>query len=355
MLNEEVRRGGVTGSGVAEVLGMNPWRGPWHFWARWHGLVAPVEQTERMRYGKIVERSILTMAAQDLPGLVCELNGAQAPSNIVGLGDEVEERTFISDQKPLCRATPDGWWYELDDGALLPENPKMVALGEAKNVGIDSAGGWEKPDEVPDGVPAYVYAQVQWGLEAMGLRTSEAYAIVAASIGGTPPRIYRLPFDGEFIALAYGVIEEFWNKHILTGEPPPVDPKDSRARSWLKEFYRDQSKQELVALDGAMARQAMSAVEARERAKAAIKQWEEYQERAEAVLRDLIREWEGVEGPGFQATYRQTKSGTKTDWKGICAKLLPLAKDPKALVAEHTTTKAGHRQLLTKLLEVSDG
>lgn len=115
-------------------------------------------------------------------------------------------------QKPILR---DGWAHATPDGMMplgwlgLPKS-EWVCI-EAKNVSWAKAADWR------NGVPSYVYAQVQWQMWVTGA----PLAIVSALVAGEYQR-HEVSRDEEFLAEAVPIARAFWQAMAL-GEDPPLD------------------------------------------------------------------------------------------------------------------------------------
>ena len=86
---------------------------------------------------------------------------------------------------------------------------------EAKTSSVFSDWGPEGTDDIP-----YAYIiQVQWGMFCCPeLQEFD----LAVEIGLRDYRIYNIKRNQELIDAMYEKVDQFWNKHILTKEPPPA-------------------------------------------------------------------------------------------------------------------------------------
>jgi putative phage-type endonuclease len=203
------RRSGIGGSDAGAILGVSPYRSALGVWEQKRGIGAPVVETERMRWGERLERSILDGYADDY-GHVVRHTG----------------RTFR--RHPTYRFVighPDGM---REDGRML----------EAKmRDHLDEQWGEEGSDDVP---PHY-YAQVQHYLFLLGLPIAD----LAALVRGNTLRVYTIEAHREFTEAMLDEEAALWDR-VVSGEPP--DPDGSAdARRALRDLYSQTVDESLVA------------------------------------------------------------------------------------------------------------
>ncbi len=176
------RRRGIGGSDALACLGLDPWKTRLEvFLDKLEG--APErEQTDRMRWGQIVEPAIL---------------------------DWFTERTGIKvTRRGLLRSTTRPWQLASLDGES--EDGGIV---EIKNTGWHRRREWED-GQVADGAEA----QSQHYLDV----TDASHAWVVAQIGGEPPEIRRVERDPELIAHIRAAEFELW-RMVERNTPPPLE------------------------------------------------------------------------------------------------------------------------------------
>lgn len=193
------RRDFLGGSDIAAILGISPWASPYSVWCEKVGLCDPEhdESTQdRLDAGKDAE---LYLAAQFRRHEGLELCG--------------EEMELLDPVRPWARGHCDALVF---DGNVEPDLGPDFALDYA-------LGGWEaKTDRnfAPwTEVPAHYLAQIQW---YMGLTCLERWW-VTVGFGGWRTKTYLVERDQSDIDYMLKRADEFWNDHVLTGEPPQAD------------------------------------------------------------------------------------------------------------------------------------
>lgn len=316
----EQRKHGVSGSDLAAVLGLSPWKSPQDVWAEKLDLAPPFEGNAATERGNFLEPAILAWTGK-VTGLVIEGN---------------PDRTYQSPEHPLLMATPDGIAYA--DG-------RPIKTVEVKSPGPRTARHWEDPQEVPDGIPVYYVPQVQLEMHCVGLDR----AIISALIGGDL-RVYEMHLSPDFIEAAADRVQRFW-RHVERREPIPIgDVQGEEARlkaaEWIRKYYKQES-EELLTLDGDEEQQVGDLVKRYVSLKAMSKHASDEAKVVAAQIQERIGEHAGIVGYGWKATWKQAKSSEKTDWKRLAMKLKP----SEALITQYTELKPGSRRFLAKVDE----
>ncbi|WP_229879215.1 YqaJ viral recombinase family nuclease [Streptomyces echinoruber] len=187
----EARRGGIGGSDVAAILGLDKYRGPRHVFEAKHG--RPVEpDAELSEYAEI---------GQEIEQFVSYLFTKRT-----GIPAVPTPGTLVHVEHEWMRANVDRY-------ALDPQTGEVVAPVELKNRSEYQIDEWE--DGVPDG-PAL---QAHWYMAVGGW----PYAWVAALVGGNKLRCHRLERDDELIETLIDVCGKWYQRHVVEGYPPPAD------------------------------------------------------------------------------------------------------------------------------------
>lgn len=185
------RRTGIGGSDAAAVMGLSPWATPYRIWAEKVGEpVEPVEITEEMRWGTLMEPLVLRRYA--------EVTG--------------------SDVRPASFARhPEIEWMIGNFDATTE-----TGIVEAKTA--RTAQGWGEPgtDEIPE--PYLI--QVHHYLIVSGAQACD----VAVLIGGSDFRIYTVEPDEAIHKELIRAESLFWQKVRDRKPPDPVSVEDARAR-----------------------------------------------------------------------------------------------------------------------------
>lgn len=195
MYDPKSRKGTIGASDLPTILGLNPYAdaGPWSIIHREGRPDTPAQALGRSLEAWLVDQ--VTEAYK------------------LGRGnDEVATRDG------WAHATPDGYiymecgcdsWCGPVLGSQCDCQPRAVI--EAKSVSWAKAADWRQ------GVPSYVYAQVQWQMWVTGA----PLAIVSALVAGEYQR-HEVPRDEAFLAEAVPIARAFWQAMTL-GEDPPLD------------------------------------------------------------------------------------------------------------------------------------
>jgi putative phage-type endonuclease len=319
MLSEEqlaIRKTGVSGSEVAAVAGLSPWKSPQDVWADKLGLSEPLEQNEAMERGNYLESALLRWMA-DREGVIID----------------TDQQTIRSPDHDLVIATPDGLCY------LPTDDTGPVAVAEVKSPGWRTARDWADPQAVPDGIPTYYLPQVTWEMAAANLDQ----AIVGALLGGKL-QTYRVDFNPDLYQALLGKVEPFW-EYVLRREPPPVAPGTADPGRWLRQFYSQQTSDEVLEPEGEQLERIQRYVSDYDDARELEKRAKEKKNLAAARLQEIIGERQGIAGGKFKVTWKQSKDREVVDWKAVAAD----ADVAETLIEQHTERKPGSRRLTVTL------
>ncbi|AER47712.1 YqaJ viral recombinase family nuclease [Mycolicibacterium goodii] len=231
----ELRRTGIGSSDCSAVLGMGKYGSPFSVWADKTGKSRPVDETEAMMWGTLLEPVIRAELARRLSVEI------------------VECPTLRSLQRP--------WQLYNPDGLILAQN----ALVEIKNASAWLAHDWD--DQVPD----HAELQVQHGMAVTG--ADGAY--VAGLVGGNRLRWEYIPRDDDLIATINAAEQHLWDTYIVPDVAPPIDGSDATAEAiaaqWPRRYDVVEVAEDIPAVEAAMAayRSALDAEKAAKEAKAA--------------------------------------------------------------------------------------
>nr|WSX48856.1 YqaJ viral recombinase family protein [Streptomyces sp. NBC_00974] len=179
------RAAGIGGSEIAAVMGLSPYESRFSLWHRKKGLVAPVEETDVMYWGKVHEPGICARFAELHP----EWRVEQSPT--YGRGIQV--------------ANPD---------RLLFRPRELGELLEAKTSRDAEGWGTEGTDEIP----VHYRAQCLWYCDVLAARRCH----VAVLIAGSEYREYVVDYDEAEAALMREAGAEFM-RTLAADERPPID------------------------------------------------------------------------------------------------------------------------------------
>lgn len=203
----EARRGGITASEIAAVLGISPWVSPFDLW--WLKQTGEESQpdTADMRRGHRYEAIILEDFAEDHPDLILGSPGLVRNS-----------------ERPWQMCTPDALAYE----NRMHAKGEPVAVVQAKS----GARRDEWGDAGTDDIPVHYRAQVLWEMDTLGLNV--AYVPV---LFGFDYREYVVEYDEADATFMRKHAEEFLAS-LAENKMPDIDDSTATARR-LKRLHPD--------------------------------------------------------------------------------------------------------------------
>lgn len=205
------RRGGIGGSDVSAILGINKYRTPFEVWLDKTGQI-PIDTTETseaIHFGNVFEEVV-----------------AQEFSRRAGKKVFRQNKTYIHPEYPMLRANID---------RDIAHEPGFL---ECKTANAYLASEW-KDDEVP----APYLLQVQHYMNVL----NRPYCYIAVLIGGQQFKYKRIERDQDLIDIVQDKLVNWWNKYIINGEQPPIDGSDA-ATNFLKDYLVDKSEGDVIEL-----------------------------------------------------------------------------------------------------------
>ncbi|WP_180967314.1 YqaJ viral recombinase family nuclease [Zhihengliuella halotolerans] len=178
----EARKQGIGGSDVSALVGLNKYSSAYDVWATKLGYAEDKRTTQAMRMGHLLEPVIRTLFTEDT-GIRVRAAGLMR-----------------SKTHPFMQVTVDG---------LTPDG----GIFEAK-----SSTGWLSSDWADDQVPDHAELQVQHGMAVTG----RSHAWVCGLLDGRDFFVRRVERDDALIETLTRLESDFWNHHVLTGQPPAV-------------------------------------------------------------------------------------------------------------------------------------
>ncbi len=203
----DLRRTGIGSSDCSAVLGLGKYGSSWSVWLEKTGRAKPVDETEAMMWGTLLEPVIRTELARRL-GVAVE------PS-----------ATLRSLARPWQLYNPDG---------LIHDTAELV---EIKNASAWLSADWD--DQIPD----HAELQVQHGMAVTGAHG----AYVAGLIGGNRLRWEYIPRDDELIAIINQAEQHLWDTYIVPDVDPPIDGSDATAEAIAARWPRQHG--EVITVD----------------------------------------------------------------------------------------------------------
>lgn len=188
------RAAGIGGSEIAAVLGISPYESRFSLWHRKQGLIAPVEESEEMFWGKEHEPAI------------CRRFATLHPEWFVR-----GSFTYAAAERPWQIANPDRNLWPTDSHI---DDRVPAAVLEAKTAREDR--GWGKAGT--DDIPVHYRAQCLWYMDVTGARRCH----VAVLIAGSEYREYAVDYDQAEADLMREAAAEFM-RTLAAGERPDID------------------------------------------------------------------------------------------------------------------------------------
>ena len=178
------------------------------------GQSAPLIETERMRWGTLLEDAVAREYAHKKHRKV--RNAPTTLDPVTGLRARVVR---YSADKPWRMAHVD----------RLTSDPKDAASGIRRGLECKTADRYSGADfgeEGTDQVPANYLLQCMWYLGVTGYDVWD----LAVLIGGNTHRVYTIPRDDELIEKLWLIGDEFWTDNVLGKVPPPIDGSEASRR-----------------------------------------------------------------------------------------------------------------------------
>jgi putative phage-type endonuclease len=267
------RRAGIGASEAAAIVNQSPWSTPWQVWLDKTGQI-PVggEETEAMYFGNLLESTI-----------------GRAFAERTGMEVSTVNATYAHPEHDWMLASPDRFIH-LDDS-------EDIGLLEIKNSGGYKLDEWQSGEPDADGIwrggeaPLHYILQVQHQHAVMGTKVG----YIGALLGGNRLCIVEVPRDQEMINMLIAAEQRFWNEHVLTNSPPPIDGQQTTAEL-LMQMYAESDADKQVELDDRVAAALLQYQEASDRESQA----KEAKTLAANILRDTLGDAESGTYGGVQ-------------------------------------------------------
>ena len=300
----EKRKHYVTGTDAAKILGMSPFGSIFDVWLEKTGQGADFAQNAAMRAGSAFESAILKMYAEDTDSKL----------------EHVDGYSLVTCEKyPRIGASLDGWNHTLG----CPVDAKNIRWKNEK---------WG--DAWTSDFPEYYKTQLQVQMMVTGAK----FAHLAVMFSGQDFCIYTMEYDEELAQRILDASEAFW-PYVESGEMPEVSGSDA-ASSYIKDRYAEGTPDKEKEADEDLKKyvadyKAATAAETAAKAK-----------KAEAANRIKVFMGEATIVPGW-CTWKNNKDSQETDWEAVAREAMEQLDSAArvAIVANHTATKKGARQL----------
>ncbi len=269
----EQRKGLITASDAAAILGLNPWKGPIDVWNEKVNGGPPFRGNYKTRRGHAVEPLLLEWLGEKKAPLVMKPAGAV---------------TLVHPVLTWLGATPDALFYR------GPEGGRPIANGEAKSTGLIEH--WTDESGDPQ-IPDYYHPQV---VVQMAVTNAPRTFVVAEMIDPreSEPWILEVERDMDLEAIILEELDDFRRKYIETRECPPLDDASYRQ---LAAVFRRPKFAELVPAspeDVALAAEYLAASKA-------AKEASDRAEAAKTALCARIGDREGIIGDGWRVHWKE--------------------------------------------------
>lgn len=346
-MSELQAKKGITGTNISAICGLNPYRTATDAWLSIMGLKDDIPDNEPMRWGKALEPLIAQRYHEDTGNILF-------PSIKTGFD---YKRPLTHPEIPWWEGTPDR--LVIDDPALqtdnLDEAYEMVAhpdfwkhvlgLWEGKTGGHFQKWFWG--DEYDDVVriPEIYLCQIAWYMPIVRAPWCDISVLLDTNKYQCP-RIIR---EEPLINALYQVGAKFWNEHVLTNQPPPVEASPAWKEYLKKRFPREEGPELFIAND-----EIQAVAFALDEARRNTSKWTEYKELQENKLKALLGDHAGVRGEGWsppgvespetfpwEVTWKANKPSKVTDWEGLANSLAPTPEQ----IGAFTTEQPGARVL----------
>lgn len=297
----ESRRTGITGTDIAAISGLNPYKKVYDVFLDKLGLVDEDADNPYMRRGRRME-----------PVLV----------------EDYEEMTGLKTAKVgLVRHPEHSFVLGTPDRLVVDEASTILHGLEVKTANARQAPFWGPPET--DIIPDQYLMQCQWYMLASGIKRWD----VIVSIGGELPQIYHIEHNEELCRKLLDIGEQFWNNHVITKEPPSVDESESAAKM-LSKLYR-RADLDLIEAGQEESNLALALVEKKEE----LKKLEEEVRLLENKLKEKMGDHEGLKGDGWLITWKKTRDRQTVKYDELVKEL----QVPDELIKKYTVTTEGYR------------
>lgn len=311
----ELRKGIMTGSRIARVIGESPFGGPFSVYLE---LAEGFEQAtnDSMVRGHVVEPYTLAWETQ---------RSGQA---IEPVG------TLIHPKHKRIGATPDG--LKRDAGRVVEAKSTIWAMSHLYGMqGTDEIASYYLPQvHFEMGVTGTTHADVPIAICDAEEPTVLEVAGQKMLIGVREFRWYEVEFDPEYFGLLVDAAEKFLRDHVDTKRPPPPDGSEA-ADEWIARNFPTHRAGKVLPATPELNEIAIQFSSTH----MAIKDLEKQKAKLYQRLTMLMEDAEAVETGLGLVTYKKTKDGTYVDKESLLASL------PEELILQYTRPKQGSRTL----------
>ncbi len=283
----------IGASEIAAVVGVSPWSKPIDVWLEKTGRGRASVGNAKTRAGHYLERSILTMYADQAQATIFHPQEVWPSS---------EGGTMLHPDYSYLSATPDG--VAVVGGTTIDRALDDGWLVDAKNVGFFQKEHWVNT------APVYYYLQIIQQMAVTGLKKPGK---LVALVGGQDLVVQDVFWDDEIAEVLYEAASRFWFDHVMTDIPPPIDGSAGWS-SWIAQKLPETLEPTRAGTDeeAELVREIAAARDAKKVLDAQI-------DLCDNRLKALIGASRGVYGKGWKATWQDQTS--RVSWKDVAADL----------------------------------
>lgn len=201
----------VGSSDVSGILGVSKWSNPWSTWCRLVGLTERYggPTTDAMKRGNMLENSMGQRWCDENPDLMIQQGLIVYPGPKIPMPGKPGPHPFMS-----CR--DDFSAYEINTATL-----RRVIEGKSTRY-FDSEDGW-----TVESAPIWYVTQVFWQFAC--LSPTDGGHIAAYATVLDEYRDYRIERNERLERRLVARCWDWYEKYVLTGQPPPIDGSDACA------------------------------------------------------------------------------------------------------------------------------
>jgi putative phage-type endonuclease len=291
----EIRKGGITATGITAINGTSPYKTAYRLWAELTGQVGEQAAGAAAQRGQILEQAVADYYTVETGKKLRKSNG-------------------------IVRLKEHPWAMASLDRTVVGEPDLLVEIKTS------TSSAWALAP-----VPQMYVDQVQWQMFCTGARAVD----VAVLLSGLVFRIERVEADPVYQTMLFDKAVAF-RELVASGTPPPLTGNDSDTLAEVK----PQTSSTYAVADPQLDHIARLYIEAKAEAEAADAALKEMA----IAIKEAIGEGEGVKGRGWLATWKQNKPSTKVDWESIADVLRGVAPETyEKAVQKFTAEKPGAR------------
>lgn len=276
----EWRKGGIGGSDIGAIVGVNRYKTAFDVWADKLGMAVD-RQNAAMRKGSVLEGMVAQMYSEDTGLALVE-------------PDTVEMGIFRATGDRVCSDAPKRGW-------------------EIKSTTMRGVSSWGEPGT--DDVPATYLMQCLWYAGLYGWDVVELLRTVLDDTDSTYD-VFIVPANDRAFSNMQKVAFQFWQEHVLPRRPPLPDPDDVTAWASLSSSLSAAYKEELAEAIRATP-ELTAAAEAYDHARGEAKAWAEAKDAAKAKLQAALGHARGAHWPGGRVTLKASKPRRTTDYAKV--------------------------------------